>query len=416
MTKDRKTIGWYAALCTALVNVVLILALLNALLFVFYRGREEKKERTIDTIIRRYGTNALHAAYPDLDHRQIEDLLEETWDRQLFEYEPFVQFRERAFAGRYVNVDPQGYRRTENQGAWPPEPSKANVFLFGGSIVFGYGVRDEETLASHLQGALSRALGMDVRVYNFGRGFYYSTLERLLLEKLLMEGHRPHLALFVDGPNDFSEGVGDPFLTAQLRQLVATASPQAPAGRFLAEWFNRQPLARWIREWKAAKEEGESTPLDERRRSWDLAGARPSKEKHRDIKDRSGFAIRQYLNNKKMIEAVCAVYDVPVLFVWAPTPYYKYDLLYHPFARKSRDSKRARHTADGYARMAEWVRTRSMGTNFLWCADIQEGVQEQLYVDNAHYAPRLNRTLAQIVASGIVERVPSARLPDGEEE
>ena len=34
--------------------------------------------------------------------------MEETWDRKL-EYDPFVQFKERAFAGKWVNIDKNGF-------------------------------------------------------------------------------------------------------------------------------------------------------------------------------------------------------------------------------------------------------------------------------------------------------------------
>ncbi|MBU1909658.1 MAG: hypothetical protein KJ726_06405, partial [Verrucomicrobia bacterium] len=124
--------------------------------------------------------------------------------------------------------------------------------------------------------------------------------------------------------------------------------------------------------------------------------------------DPYGIMIERYLSNKRMIESACEAFDIPVLFVWQPIPYYKYNLRHHPFARKNRNSPRARRYTMRYTRMADWVRAQPMGTNFLWCADIQEGVQEALYVDDVHYSPRLNRLLAKAIASGIVERAHSA--------
>ena len=48
----------------------------------------------------------------------------------------------------------------------------------------------------------------------------------------------------------------------------------------------------------------------------------------------------------------------------------------------------------GYPWMAEYVRSNPLGPNFLWCADIQEGVEELLYVDQVHYSPGMSDRLA----------------------
>lgn len=55
-----------------------------------------------------------------------------------------------------------------------------NIFIFGGSTTFSYGVKDEQTVALYLQEFLSNKLGRDVKVYNFGRIYYYYTQEQIL--------------------------------------------------------------------------------------------------------------------------------------------------------------------------------------------------------------------------------------------
>ena len=129
-------------------------------------------------------------------------LLKETWSRP-FMYEPFTQFKERPYRGNYVNIDNNGFRYTKNQGPWPPQSQNINIFLFGGSTTFGYGVSDNQTIASYLQQYLNEKLGRNVRVYNFGRGFYYLSQERVLYEQLLTSGFVPDIAIFIDGLNDF---------------------------------------------------------------------------------------------------------------------------------------------------------------------------------------------------------------------
>jgi len=119
-------------------------------------------------------------------------------------FDQFVGFKEAPFRGKYVNVADNGYRLSPPQGPWPIDPKNYNVFVFGGSTTFGYGVTDDQTIPARMQAIMmEHSLARRVCVYNFGRGFYYSTPERILFEQLLLGGARPNLAVFLDGVNDF---------------------------------------------------------------------------------------------------------------------------------------------------------------------------------------------------------------------
>lgn len=146
------------------------------------------------------------------------DLQEGDWDafekectkfqRYGFEHEAFTEFRHRPVQGRFYNISEDGYRLIKNQGPWPIEPKNYNIFLFGGSTAINLG-RDETAIPSYLQEVI-RERGYDnACVYNFGRGAYFSTQERLLIDKLLAEDIRPDLVIFFDGLNDciFCDGV-----------------------------------------------------------------------------------------------------------------------------------------------------------------------------------------------------------------
>jgi hypothetical protein len=70
--------------------------------------------------------------------------------------------------------------------------------------------------------------------------------------------------------------------------------------------------------------------------------------------------------------------------------------------------------------MRAYARENPLGENFLWCADIQEGVEDLLYVDQMHYAPNLSRLLARCIADGIrgsgaaASELPAIRDVDGD--
>ena len=89
-------------------------------------------------------------------------------------------------------------------------------------------------------------------MYNFGRAFYFSSQERILFEQLLLDGHRPATAVFLDGLNDFYFASGQPQFTAEylrfmerqaglpadppFRSSLAAAARQLPLTRAAARW------------------------------------------------------------------------------------------------------------------------------------------------------------------------------------
>jgi hypothetical protein len=203
----RRFRRFYRDAALILLNTVILLLAVNGLLFILAAIKDSLSAEPArwhkPVAADRWA--ALERVYPGLSRDEIQVLLDETYTpARSLAYEPFTEFKERPYAGKYVNVDVNGFRVTEGQGPWPPDGGRYfNVFLFGGSTAFGFGVADGQTVASHLQAFLSGAgLLKEVRVYNFGRGSYYSTQERILFEKLVGAGFRPDLAVFIDGLND----------------------------------------------------------------------------------------------------------------------------------------------------------------------------------------------------------------------
>jgi hypothetical protein len=139
-------------------------------------------------------------AHPNLDAQSIDALVAES-ERHLI-YEPYTDMTDGPVRGRFVNVDPAGFRYSTDQGPWPPDPRSYNVFVFGGSTTFGHGVGDGDTIASYLQPLMRATDGRPARVYDFGHSGYYSTQERILFTRLVVAGHVPDVAVFVDGLND----------------------------------------------------------------------------------------------------------------------------------------------------------------------------------------------------------------------
>ncbi|MBI3306596.1 MAG: SGNH/GDSL hydrolase family protein [Candidatus Omnitrophica bacterium] len=195
----------YTSFAIFFLNIFLLLVLSNVLIYAFHAAVrfQQGDKADIQGVYKKY-KDRLPKVYPERNQSEIAHILSETWNRPLA-YEPFTEFKEAPFSGQYIRVDSNGFRVSKGQGPWPPLRENFNIFILGGSTAFNYGVSDEETIASYLQEILaSEVPGKRVFVYNFARGFYYSTQERILFEQLLLAGHIPDIALFIDGINDTS--------------------------------------------------------------------------------------------------------------------------------------------------------------------------------------------------------------------
>jgi len=90
---------------------------------------------------------------------------------------------------------------------------------------------------------------------------------------------------------------------------------------------------------------------------------------------------------------------VQALFVWQPVPLWKYDLRLRLFElQPSHQLPRV-----GYPLMYDRYQRGSPPSNFAWCADVQEGSSETLYIDQVHYRP----LLALLVRIALVRKLLS---------
>ncbi|HEX8071502.1 MAG TPA: SGNH/GDSL hydrolase family protein [Pyrinomonadaceae bacterium] len=384
----------YRTTAAVTLNTLALLLLVNLVLGALYaradrRTAREQAPARIPAALR----DNLPKVYPGLNEAEVLALRSEMYERT-FVYEPYTEFKEPPYAGKYLNEDAHGFRLSRNQGPWPPDRGRyLTVFLFGGSTTFGFGVPDAETIASHLQELMSAdGAGREVRVYNFGRASYYSTQERILFERLVTAGYAPDLAVFIDGLNDFYYYDDRPRHADRFQRLIDNPPTTGSALSYLAA---QVPMVRAARSLKYRLARGFRGPAPT---------AVPDTLNDETYNDRAVLAavIDRYAANKKIVEAAAAASGSKVVFVWQPIPMYKYDLRYHLFAGDYYG--RHAYAKFGYPLMAEFVQRNPLGDNFLWCADLQEHAPEPLYVDITHYSGQMSRTLAEHIFALMKER------------
>lgn len=373
----------YKFVALLIFNTLLLFVLLNILLFYFFKIRDTHYKP--NPVINKYGMERIKKIYPNRIEADIKKLLDESWSRPMA-YDSYTGFKESEWQGTYVNVAKDGYRLINKQGPWPPNPTNDNIFIFGGSTMFGYGVADDETTASYLQKILRDAGWKNATIYNFGQGRYFLGQERVLFEKLLLQGNLPKLAIFVDGLNEYHAD-GEPYLgsTAQAifsGNILPLIYPQLPVGRLFTS-LQQRLQARFA----VNKQTNSAT----------------SSQNYYNDQQTINKILNNYIGNKKLAEGAGKVFNVKTLFVWQPVPLYKYNLQYHLFgAEASGENDTQQFSKYTYPQMAELVKNKQLGNNFLWAADLQENINEPLYVDAVHYAPALANSLAQAIANNLL--------------
>ena len=137
-----------------------------------------------------YSDATIAELYGDKNLVSSKEMLKEMWSREQ-SYEPLVEHAEQEISGKFVNISEIGFRFSENQKKFL-DKNNINIFFFGGSTMFGTGVRDEDTIASYVQKYLDTVeTDKPVAIFNFGAGYYYSTVERIQLFKMITGGIKP---------------------------------------------------------------------------------------------------------------------------------------------------------------------------------------------------------------------------------
>ncbi len=379
---------WYVGSALLVWNSLLVYLLLNLLLGAVFVVKDSRRTNPVSMT---YGSR-LDAAYPDFPEPARTQMLSEGWNRP-YRYADFIHFQERPCSGKYVNVSEHGFRHSIDQGPWPPQPEHFNVFCFGGSTMFGYGLPDDQTFASCLQTEFRRNSSRRVCVYNFGVGWHFSTQERLRFEQLLAGDFVPDLALFLDGINDTSlawsnQPAFSTELAASFEQVqafgVQSPSRGSPTSRAtLAEaLFYQWPVGRAARSLMARLRPSAAVG----------PGSGPL------VKIDAARAVRGcavYRWNRTLIQAAADARKVPVVFLVQPAPGFFLDPTKHLFA----NAKLCQNEAQFYAALQEDLKAHPAGSNLIWCADLAKEAEGPLYVDTCHYTAAFSRVIARHVVT-----------------
>jgi hypothetical protein len=405
-----KLMKWFSAALIILFNALLLFAAINVVVARFFhspvKNVREQREQIVDSFIQRHGIETLRAAYRGKSDKDIRDLLIATGANGN-RYYPYVEFINAPYISSDVLVRPEGYRVIgAEQAPWPPPTGEKNVFLFGGSTALGSGVFNQQTIAAYVQRLLRANFKEKINVYNFGTGAHYSTQEVLLFFDWIRKGIRPDLAVFVDGLNDHAfpddHSALSGFLDRDYEKLLNSlsgenAEDQVSALEHLKLAFFKLPVVQLIQRLHGSEPTGALVPpvSEAVRQGADFHNlTRPATSEETRL---ATLVLDRFTATMLAATGMANANGVQAFFVWQPVPLWKYDLRLHPFEMQpSHQLHRV-----GYPLMYERYRRGALPPNFAWCADVQEGSSEMLYIDQVHYRP----VLAQLVADCAVRNL-----------
>ena len=266
--------------------------------------------------------------------------------------------------------------------------SKRLIWLFGGSVAWGWTARDEHTIASELARELAAA-GHAVEVVNYGQVGYVSTQEVLTLEGELRRGGRPDVAIFLNGYND---------LMAALQEGVA-GLPQNESNR-RAEFKVGLPGA-------LALETQRSATMWLVKGLLRRAGAAPDARQVYGSTDQPTLeslgedVVRAYAENMRLVEQLRAVHAFDALFYWQPVAFGKKHLV--------DDERGAAKDWPALEELLALVRERfattpplSQSAKFRDLSGLFDDSPEPVFIDTCHFAEAEHRVIAREMAKDVI--------------
>jgi len=313
------------------------------------------------------------------------------YDKELFSsyntsWRPYVYWRRTPYKGKYINIDARGIRDTAPSEVSEGETSrKLKIFMFGGSTLWGEGVRDQSTIPS-LVGKDLAARRLKAEITNFGEVAYVNTQELIELVLQLERGNIPDVVIFYDGYNDVYAALQNQVAgysqfewKRELEYNISTRYNKLKRV-FLLNTLDRFYLGRLIKSL--------SNKL-----SYQEPFSQKSKTLKKDI-------VEVYLNNLKIIHALGKAYGFVPLFYWQPVIYTKKNLT--PFEKKFATEPLGSLYHQAQAEMQANYQ-KFAPYHFFDISGLFSAANHEVYLDYCHVNEDANQIIAQRIAADLLK-------------
>lgn len=321
-------------------------------------------------------------------------------ERGSLRWQSYVYWRRTPRRGEYINIGPDGLRKTINapmaEGASPP----IKVFMFGGSTMWGLGAGDDSTIPSIFAEEVKNK-GVNCEVVNFGQYSYVSTQEVIELTLQLQKGNIPDAVIFYDGVNDTFSGF----------QLSAPGLPHDEIRREREFGLTQRKEIQTLAAQYAIRQLSITRFLQG---ALEKSGLRHdnlqpvSMEYEKAITDKESLAhavVETYLNNIKLAQALSKSYGFTSTFYWQPIIYTKQHLTEYEHRSLDLDFHypgMKEFYLDTYAALRQSSAGLNKSIAFHDISSIFSDVREPIFVDFNHMAGKGNSFIARKMAEDFV--------------
>ncbi len=353
-------------------------------------------------------------AYQGVDY-DPSALLQEVRRSDRTVYEPYTIWKRRPYRGEYTTIDLSGSRRTvgnsENEDA-------LEIWMIGGSAVWGVGAPDGETIPSHLASHLNGTLGIDASVRNLGRRGFVTTQEVIHLMRELQAGRRPDIVVFYNGVNDAA--------AVSLRPEFPGAHVSFDAIRERFDSRNDEDSLGWFARstglYKASRIVLDRVQDDPIERDGIIVYAEHDTDVTPDYRRLAERGIDVWLFNARIVDSLALAYDFVPLIAFQPGLWSTgkpLDPSEESLIVSEMEYAGLRTIMAVRAEMAALLDDKVYGgqapNTFVNLNDLFHDTPEPVYIDYVHVTGRGNEIAAKRIASVLLGRLcefPDERLTD----
>ncbi len=330
--------------------------------------------------------NDLVAHYLALPYYAEQEWASRYWQEQKLAlkktYHPYVIWRSPAFTGETLNIDQDGIRHTP---AAECVPNAYKVFVFGGSVMWGWGAPDWGTIPAYLQAGLRARRNEPVCVVNFAENAYVSTQSLIQLQLQLGAGQVPDVVIFYDGVNEVlaASQTGQPILHQSFTEIATLFQyPQHPLVTWLQGLSSFQLLQKVMLRIGVYKRASHPYVTVEAAQLSDAVA-------------------KAYLGNHKIVSSLAKTYQFDCYFFWQP-----YILVGHkPLTSEEQNMLTGLNWVlnldpaliNLFTATYNRIELEASASKHLYSlAQAFDGVESQLWIDTwGHVTPEGNRLVAQ---------------------
>ena len=296
----------------------------------------------------------------------------------ILSYKPFVEFTETKRSDEFTSVSSSGNRCNQNKilECYAPNGGKKEIWVFGGSTTFGYGVKNDETIPSFIENKMKN----NFKVINFGVGHYYSTQERILFNNLLLELPPPYAVIFIDGLNDFNRKYKhNESKYSEITRHKSTKTSEDDIKEYFKERFYRLNIVRLIKE----------------SRSKDIETITKEKLNKQNVIQ----LVKTLINNQKMNESISKKYDIKLINVLQPVPIYEDS---YSTSNVPKDFLPSNQNSNDRLKFGYQTYNLNITNKILNLSKLK--IEKPMFIDGVHYSPEFNEVIANLITKELISK------------